>query len=73
MPTSIVHFIIHIPIKDIINLLDYYLISMQEDFRHAKYILINEMHCIGKKLMIQFNAQIHQAFPKIILFLLEGG
>ena len=40
------------------------LINLQEEMRSIKYILIDEMSFIGKKLLTHINARLHQAFPE---------
>ena len=37
--------------------------KLQEELRHIRYILIDEMSFIGPKMLTQIDARLHQAFP----------
>ena len=36
----------------------------QEEMRHIRYVLIDEMSFIGPSLFIQIDSRLHEAFPK---------
>ena len=58
------HFALHIPVKDMINLDGPRLINLQEEMRSVKYILIDEMSFIGINLLTHIDAILCQDFPE---------
>ena len=71
-PTGIAAFNIHaktinstlkIPIKDMRPLQGQSLAIFQEEMRHIRYILIDEMSFLGPKLFIQIDSRLREAFP----------
>ena len=69
---STVHSSLHIPIKEKIDLDGARLIKFQEELRHVKYILIDEMSFIGRNLLSCIDSRLRQAFPENSLFPFGG-
>jgi hypothetical protein len=72
-PTGITAFNIHartihsalkIPIKDMRPLQGKSLAIFQEEMRHIRYILIDEMRFLGPRLFIQIDSRLREAFPE---------
>ena len=61
---STIHSALKIPVRDMIELQGSRLISLQEEMRHVKYILIDEMSFIGRNLLTHIDARLRQAFPE---------
>ena len=40
------------------------LTTLQEDFKHVRYILIDEMSFLGPKLLLKIDNRLRQAFPQ---------
>ena len=53
--TTTIHSTLDIPIKEITNLQGSHLITLQEEMKHVKYIIIDEMHFIGINLLIKID------------------
>ena len=53
---STLHSALKIPVRDMIELQGSRLISLQEEMRHVKYILIDEMSFIGRNLLTHIDA-----------------
>jgi ATP-dependent DNA helicase PIF1 len=71
-PTGIAAFNIHaktihsalkIPIKDMRPLQGQSLAIFQEEMKHIRYILIDEMSFLGPRLFIQIDSRLREAFP----------
>ena len=58
---STIHSALHIPIRDMINLQGLRLITLQQEMRHIRYILIDEMSFIGRKLLTHIDVRLRQA------------
>lgn len=54
---SIVHTTLWIPIRDMNPLKGQPLTIFQEDLKHIKYILIDEMSFLGTKLLLKIDSQ----------------
>jgi hypothetical protein len=54
--TTIIHYVLHIPIKDMDYLQGSCLITLQEDTKNVKYILIDEMSFIGRILLMKIDS-----------------
>jgi DNA replication protein DnaC len=76
-PTGIAAFNIHaktihsalkIPIKDMRPLQGQSLAIFQEEMRHIRYILIDEMSFLGPRLFIQIDSRLREAFPDKKIF-----
>jgi hypothetical protein len=61
---STIHSALCIPVRDMNDLQGSCLISLQEEIKHVKYILIDEMSFIGKNLLKSIDARLQQAFPE---------
>jgi hypothetical protein len=59
-----IHSALHIPVRDMTNLQGSCLITLQEEMRHIKYILIDEMSFIGRNLLTQIDARLRQAYSE---------
>jgi hypothetical protein len=62
----VMHFALHILVKDMANLQGSCLISLQEEMTYLKYILIEEMSFIGKKLLTHIMLDFIKLFLKKI-------
>ena len=51
-------------IKDMHLLQDQSLTTLQEELKHVRYILIDEMSFLGPKLLLKTNNHLRQAFPQ---------
>jgi len=60
---STIHFSMHLPIKDLMPLEGNALAKFQEELRHIRYILIDEMSFIGLKLLNHIDERLQEAFP----------
>ena len=60
---STIHFALRIPIGEMHPLEGQSLSKLQEELRHIRYILIDEMSFIGPKMLNQIDARLRQAFP----------
>ena len=59
-----IHSGLHISIKEITHLQGPQLITLQEEMKYVKYILIDEMSFIGRNLLIKIDSRLCQAFPE---------
>ena len=59
-----IHSALHISIKEITHLQGPQLITLQEEMKYVKYILIDEMSFIGRNLLIKIDSRLRQAFPE---------
>ena len=60
---STIHAALHLLIKYFTPLEDNALEKFQEELKHIRYILINEMSFIGPKLLSQIDEHLREAFP----------
>ena len=60
---STIHSALRIPIGEMQPLEGQSLSKLQEELRHIRYILIDEMRFIGPKMLTQIDARLCQAFP----------
>ena len=60
----IIHSALKIPIKDMRPLQGQSLAIFQEEMRHIRYILIDEMSFLGPRLFIQIDSRLREAFPE---------
>ncbi|XP_059074747.1 uncharacterized protein LOC131874842 [Cryptomeria japonica] len=51
-----------IPIREMHPLTGQSLMTLQEQLKHIKYILIDEMSFLGPKLLLKIDSRLHQAF-----------
>ena len=59
-----IHTCLQIPIKDMHPLQGQSLTTLQEDFKHVKYILIDEVSFLGPKLLLKIDNRLREAFPQ---------
>jgi ATP-dependent DNA helicase PIF1 len=59
-----IHSALKIPIKDMRPLQGQSLAIFQEEMRHIRYILIDEMSFLGPRLFIQIDSRLREAFPE---------
>ncbi|XP_057868373.2 ATP-dependent DNA helicase RRM3-like [Cryptomeria japonica] len=52
-----------IPIREMHPLTGQSLMTLQEQLKHIKYILIDEMSFLGPKLLLKIDSHLRQAFP----------
>lgn len=62
--STTIHTSLQIPIKYIHPLHGQCLKVFQEDFKHLKYILIDEMSFLGPKLLLKIDTHPRDAFPQ---------
>ena len=60
---STIHSALHLPLKDLTPLEGNALAKFQEELKHIRYILIDEMSFIGPKLLHQVDQRLREAFP----------
>lgn len=60
---STIHSTLQIPIKEMHPLQGQTLTTFQEDMKHIRYILIDEMSLIGPKLLLKIDTRLREAFP----------
>ena len=58
-----IHSVLQIPIKDTSPLKGSSLMTLQQDLKHVKYILIDEMSFSGRNLLQNIDKRLQQAFP----------
>ncbi|XP_057861034.1 uncharacterized protein LOC131069551 [Cryptomeria japonica] len=58
-----IHAGLHIPITEMHPLTRQPLMTLQEQLKHIKYILIDEMSFLGPKLLLKIDSCLRQAFP----------
>ena len=56
------HSTLDIPIKKITSLQAFHLITLQEEMKHVKYIIIDEMSFIGRNILIKIDSMLREAF-----------
>ena len=59
-----IHLTLNIPIKEMTNLQGSCLITMQEEMKHVKYILMDEMSFNARNILIKIDSILQHAFPK---------
>lgn len=60
---STIHVALKIPIREMQPLKGQSLLIFQEDMRHIKYLLVDEMSFIGPKILLKIDTRLHEAFP----------
>ncbi|XP_059065785.1 uncharacterized protein LOC131857361 [Cryptomeria japonica] len=58
-----IHAGLRIPIREMHPLIGQSLMTLQEQLKHIKYILIDEMSFLGPKLLLKIDNRLRQAFP----------
>ncbi|XP_057835128.1 uncharacterized protein LOC131045552 [Cryptomeria japonica] len=58
-----IHAGLRIPIREMHPLTGQSLMTLQEQLKHIKYILIDEMSFLGPKLLLKIDNRLRQAFP----------
>ncbi|XP_057854335.2 ATP-dependent DNA helicase pfh1-like [Cryptomeria japonica] len=58
-----IHAGLRIPIREMHPLIGQPLMTLQEQLKHIKYILIDEMSFLGPKLLLKIDSCLRQAFP----------
>jgi len=61
---STIHSTLHLPMNDLMPLQGNALAKFQEELRHIRYILIDEMSFIGPKLLSHIDERLREAFPR---------
>ncbi|XP_059076977.1 ATP-dependent DNA helicase PIF1-like [Cryptomeria japonica] len=58
-----IHAGLRIPLREMHPLIGQSLMTLQEQLKHIKYILIDEMSFLGMKLLLKIDNRLRQAFP----------